>query len=102
LIFPLIVGCNTTQNTTTNRGEEVKEMMNSWMGSTKHELLLQWGVPYRTSTDGNRGEILTFATQKGAYHPNFGYTTVTHNYLFYVDSKGIIYHWKYYKDVNRR
>ncbi|NEM99330.1 hypothetical protein [Pontibacter burrus] len=80
---------------------QLKEQMDSWIGATKHQLLLKWGTPAVTTSDGNGGEIIKFEKLKRAYLQTMGgYITVVHNYSFYVGEDNMIYHWKY--DRNQR
>jgi hypothetical protein len=71
-----------------------KEIMNSWIGSTKQELILNWGPPVRTASDGGTGEILVYARQ--GYFPGYNgqgaYTYWDYRYM-YTDSSGKIYSW---------
>lgn len=38
-----------------------KEIMNSWLGSIKHKLILSWGPPARTASNVGTAEILIYA-----------------------------------------
>lgn len=38
-------------------------VLNSWLNSTKQEIIRSWGPPDRTSSDGGSGEILVYAKQ---------------------------------------
>lgn len=103
LIF-IAQGCYTTQSVSnkdqetqsvSNKDQEFENMMNSWKGSTKNALLLEWGSPANVTSDGNGGEILTFEELKRAYFESMGYITVIHKYMFYVNKDNIIYYWRY-------
>ena len=81
--------------------------MDSWLGHSKQELIMKWGPPARTASDGGTGEILVYAQQ--VYIPpssntfydnnNVGHTTYNQgvNYwdykMFYVNSDSKIYYW---------
>lgn len=39
-----------------------QKIMNSWLGSTKQNLIMSWGPPDRIASDGGTGEILVYAT----------------------------------------
>jgi len=67
-----------------------KKIMNSWIGSTKQSLIQSWGPPARTASDGGSGEILIYAKQ--VYLPQFSANYYDYS-MFYVDNKGVIYHW---------
>ncbi len=100
---------STSENDTQEWQEAEKKAMDSWMGSTKAQLIQQWGPPTKTTDDGQGGEILiydrtvTFPQIPGQvynqpYNPNLYYTTpqnraVTRSRMFYVNKNGIIYHW---------
>lgn len=65
-----------------------KKTMDSWIGSTKQNLILKWGPPARIASDGGNGEILIYSTQ------SYLYGSVYYRYrMFYADSNGNIYHW---------
>lgn len=68
--------------------------MDSWLGSTKQELIMQWGPPARTASDGGTGEILVYANQ--GYYPGINgigaFTFWNYQYM-YADSDGKIYYW---------
>lgn len=66
--------------------------MNSWLGNTKHSLIMSWGPPSASTSDGSNGEILIYANQD-LYMPQTGVTWWQYK-MFYVDSKGEIYHWR--------
>lgn len=71
-----------------------KKVMDSWLGSTKQQLIMSWGPPDRTTSDGGSGEILVFATQ--GYWPGYngqGAFTYWDTKYMYLDSQGKIYYW---------
>jgi len=87
-----------------------KEIMDSWLGHTKHDLAMKWGPPARTAPDGNGGEILVYANQ--VYIPaSRGITTANTSNgttstgpgrpaqtywdykMMFVNKEGKIYHW---------
>jgi hypothetical protein len=67
-----------------------KEIMNSWLGSTKQQLIRSWRPPARTASDGGTGEILIYASQ--VYIPQYNINYYDY-IMFYVNSEGKIYHW---------
>jgi hypothetical protein len=67
-----------------------KKMMDSWLGDTKQDLILKWGPPERTASDGGGGEVLVYSNQ--VYNP-YTRNTIYQCRMFYVDSDGKIYHW---------
>jgi hypothetical protein len=68
----------------------VKKAMNSWIGSSKTELILKWGPPDRTTSDGGEGEILIYAKQ---VYISSDYIFWDYK-MFYIDVTGKIYHWR--------
>lgn len=80
-----------------------KEIMNSWMGSTKQNLIMSWGPPARTADDGAGGEILVYAKQvyipPSTFYDGYGgsSTRPAQTYwdykMFWVNTEGKIYHW---------
>lgn len=105
LVF-FVYSCTTISKT--GSSDKEKEVMDSWVGSTKAILISQWGPPTRVADDGQGGEILVY--DKTAIFPQMGYVysnpynssafytnsqnnVVTRSRMFYVNDKGIIYHW---------
>lgn len=86
------------QNIERQNEKKLKESMNSWVGSSKNNLLIEWGEPQSVNSDGNGGELLTFTELKRAYFDNFGYITVIHKYIFYINSNNKVYNWRYKKE----
>ena len=85
-----------------------KTTMNSWLGSTKAQLIQSWGPPTKVTSDAQGGEILIYdKTVKFPQNPGSVYqgydnsiqytnpesTTITRSRMFYVDANGKIYHW---------
>lgn len=73
-----------------------RKVMDSWMGATKQQLIMKWGPPTKTASDGGSGEILVYSTQK--YDPGNAYLnlpplTYWDNKYFYINSEGKVYHW---------
>lgn len=64
--------------------------MDSWMGHSKQELLMKWGMPTRESSDGNGGQIVMYAYE--SYIP--GYFNVWDYKMFYINASGNIYYWR--------
>jgi hypothetical protein len=92
----LLASCFTTQSTS-KKVEEQKfnEMMDSWVGSSKKELLMSWGSLESVTSDVDNGEIITFNELKRAYLGELGYVTVNHKYMFYINPLKKNYHWNY-------
>lgn len=64
--------------------------MDSWLGSTKRSLIMSWGPPARTTSDGGTGEVLIYANQAYDAYNRISYYKYT---MFYVYPGGTIYHW---------
>ena len=84
--------------------------INSWVGKTKGEVYQSWGPPQSVTSDGQGGEILIYSstvrlnqTPGSVYNNGYGgvnYTAPQNNYynrsrMFYVNSQGIIYSWRW-------
>jgi len=103
--FCLLTSCVSTAKSTDNE----KAVMQSWVGSTKAELIRTWGPPTKITSDGQEGEILiydrtvSFPQTSGViytkpYSNNVYYTNpqsnvITRSRMFYVNKQGIIYYW---------
>ncbi len=78
--------------------------MNSWVGSTKHQLIMSWGPPAKVSDDGGGGEIMVCAKQiylpGSTYYDGVGGSSTSQSLnmwsysMFYVDSNQKIYFWR--------
>jgi len=73
-----------------------EELLNSWIGRSKNELLMKWGMASRTADDGKGGQILAYEGRRtlggfisGTY---FEKSFVDYTEMF-VDSNNIIYYW---------
>lgn len=62
--------------------------MNSWIGSSKHNLIMTKGLPLREGSDGNGGDVLVYGVQLNS---NYGETW--EYAVYFADKDGIIYHW---------
>lgn len=67
-----------------------QKVLNSWIGSSKHSLILSWGPPDRTADDGDGGEILIYGRHIYAPSLNVNYWDYK---MIYVHSDGMIYTW---------
>jgi hypothetical protein len=73
-----------------------KEILDSWLGHTKNELLMKWGIPTRSTDDGNGGQVLAYEGRRtigGFIFGNYIENTYTDFTEIFVDSKNIIYYW---------
>lgn len=86
------------------------KIMESWVGKPKSDLYLSWGPPNNVTDDGNGGQILIYGRTVtmgqvpgqvyGNYNGGLSYTapvqrTYTKTRMFYVNSEGIIYNWRW-------
>ena len=65
-----------------------REAMDSWLGSEKHELIAQFGLPDNSGSDGKGGEVLVY-TSTYFYGANVWYKSKA----FYLNSNGKVYRW---------
>jgi len=70
-----------------------KEIMNSWMGSTKQNLYMSWGPPSAIASDGKSGEIHTWSVQ-GVYQMSYGPVNYWEHRRFWINSDDKVYHWQ--------
>jgi hypothetical protein len=68
-----------------------KTRLNTWMGKPQQRLIMNWGPPARTTSDGGSGQILIYARETYAPQYNLHYWDYT---MMYVNSDGLIYHWR--------
>ena len=75
-----------------------KEVMKSWVGESKQNLIISWGPPEQIIEDGEGGEILAYSRQVNApvsYYANNSYQTTSitefEYQIFWVNSEGKIY-----------
>lgn|GEM_PF-5164292 len=78
--------------------EEVKAVLNSWMGSHKSEIIRSWGPPDRYADDGKGGEIMIWEDRK-MLRFNYGNSimekVITYTKSIFVDADGEIYFGRY-------
>lgn len=73
-------------------------MMESWMGAAAKDLILKWGPPDKTDTDGAGGNVYTwrkYTEPQRGYDGQVlvaGYTTT---YMFWAAQDGKLYNWRY-------
>lgn len=98
----LLISCTSTKNT-----------MDSWLGKTKRDLIMQFGPPSRNAEDGANGEILVYSKQvylpsmhlsgisspgsDGNVYTSTGTNTNSQTYwqytMYFINTEGKIYHW---------
>lgn len=76
--------------------KKVNSQMDSWIGSSKQELYMQWGPPSKTVSDGKDGEILIYAMQ-GFVPLSTGQTVNYWLYKMMYVRNDKIYHWLWRK-----
>jgi hypothetical protein len=75
----IMSGCYMTQQSSSGSEEsQIRAIMQPYMGYTENELLLKWGSPTSTNSDGNGGKILTFEELRRVHTDSFGYITMIH------------------------
>ena len=67
------------------------KLMQSWVGSHQSQLILSWGPPNQTTSDGAGGTILIYAAERRIPDDNVYIATR----MFYVNPSGIIYSWRW-------
>ena len=65
--------------------------MDTWIGSNKQRLILKWGPPNRTASDGADGEVLIYVDSR--YNPYNRYIIYDYR-MMYAHADGEIYYWK--------
>ena len=68
--------------------EKIQASMDSWIGHTKQEVIMSWGPPARSCSDGANGEIIIYSKPiliSGVYY--------YYNTLFYINKESKVYHW---------
>ena len=86
-----ITGCNSTK--------KLEQNLNSWLGHSKQELILKWGPPNQTTSDGSNGEILVY-TRHVYYVLNNNPVDYWEYRMMYADAGGKIYHWLFRRNPN--
>lgn len=87
---------------------KIEREMNSWMGSSKKELIFNYGPVSAIADDGDGGEILIFSSRFSRDNPSLvddGYGNLVvkqgmryqyyRHRMFYVGRDGKAYAWKY-------
>ena len=86
VLFFALTGCGSINAT-----------MQSWQGKPAHNLIMKWGPPTRTITDGAGGQVLTYDYWvPRTFIPYLGWIggyTATRS--FYVNAEGVIYNWRW-------
>ena len=68
--------------------KKITASMNSWIGSTKQNLIMTKGLPLKTGSDGAGGEVLVYGVQlNSTYGATWEYA------IYFAHADGIIYHW---------
>lgn len=89
---------------------QVNKVMESWVGKHQSDLILSWGPPRQTASDGKGGSILVYGNYVNLgqtpgratadYYGNVTYTApqqqgYQRTRMFYVDENGYIYAWRW-------
>ena len=104
LVFIILI-CLVFTSCATLFTDPIDDMMNSWIGASKNELLLSWGPPNQTFSDGKGGEVWTYAqdrqTMGNAWTDSYGrtYWNAPKQYQsvrqFYINENDIIYAYRW-------
>jgi len=92
LISCMLFSCSSQKKLTEN-------VLNSWIGDSKQNLILKWGPPVQTTSDGNNGEILVYANRI-YYVLATGPVDYWEYRMMYVNAAGKIYHWLFKRNPN--
>ena len=76
--------------------------MDSWKGSTEHQVIMQFGAPTQTTSDGAGGKVLNYTDHQSTsvLNPYNPYRTSVNTYdnswykEFYINSEGKVYSWR--------
>ena len=74
-----------------------EEILNSWIGKSKNELLMKWGMANRNADDGKGGQILAYEKRRslgGFISGNYFENSFVHYTEIFVDSNNMIYYWR--------
>ena len=91
------------------QAKKLNAVMESWLGKSESELILAWGPPQNTASDGNGGKVLVYSTTRqqtpqikpaldvyGNMHQVVAPgATWEASRMFYVNSEGTIYAWRW-------
>lgn len=85
----------------------MQKAMDSWLGASKHELIMGLGPASRTASDGNGGEILIYSkifelnrdvlrlSGDGTLYNEQRMPDVYYRHrMFYIDTYNKVYHWR--------
>jgi hypothetical protein len=101
LAFVLSIGCASLSPSKT---------MQSWVGSHQSQLILSWGPPTRSTSDGAGGTILIYEYDRNTgqipgravqnLDGSISYTApqatgYVATRMFWVDPRGVIYNWRW-------
>lgn len=73
--------------------------MNSWLGHSKRDLILSFGPPSRSESDGQGGEILVYSRRVYGNFPS-GVVDYFEHRMFYIDTQNSVYHWLITRNPN--
>ncbi|HLO71509.1 MAG TPA: hypothetical protein VK167_11600 [Flavipsychrobacter sp.] len=110
-ILCLLIAVALSVNGYSQSRRRLEKEMNSWKGSTKHELLMGYGPASRSASDGDGGEILVFSDVITKSNPslvpdgngglmvqqNMPYVYYLHK-MYYINKDGIVYHWRWQRN----
>ena len=83
--------------------DQITNVMKTWVGHHKSELIQKWGPASKITSDGKGGEVYTYyyaRNKKSTSYVVYGTLVTNDNSYsaerhFYINDKGIIYHWRW-------
>lgn len=72
--------------------QQISAGLQGWIGHHQSELIVSWGPPHETSTDGMGGTVLIYRFWKPRVGRFEGWNRVR---MFYVNPEGTIYRWRW-------
>lgn len=101
LIALSLCSCYVTQPT------GIKDALDSSIGRSEHEIILEYGPPVRITSDGSSGKILIYESSRhrtlnlpglvgdSPYYPMFSATASRTSYVnFFVNEDSKVYYWR--------
>jgi hypothetical protein len=85
--------------------QSTKEIMDSWIGASKQDLIMSWGPPQKVIENSPNGTILVYQkrvyVEPGQPYPGV-YTKAEHYWQYkymYVGDNGTIFHWRRDREI---
>ncbi len=81
-----------------SKREKMEAALDSWIGQPAKQLIMKWGPPDKTDTDGAGGNIFTWREYNAPRKDFMGKVTgpgSTTVYMFWAHKAGEVYSWRY-------